>query len=79
MSVEREVVDVALIVLMPGQIAYILHNPDHRRLQLVLNAKTVLRNRRSRIGEIQSGQAAGKERRALPRGPSGCWCVDLTY
>ncbi len=39
---ERHVVEVPLDVLMPGQVAYVLHNHDHRRHKLTLHAKAEL-------------------------------------
>jgi hypothetical protein len=46
---------------MPRQVADVLDNPDHRRLQLMLDAEAELRNGRSLV-VFQVGQAATKER-----------------
>ena len=57
---QRIVVDVAFDVLMPCQIANVLDDPDHRRLQFMLNTEAELRNRGSlvRLWQVLSSRPA---------------------
>ena len=69
----REVVDVALDVLMPCHVADVLNNPDHGRMQFMLHAEAELGNCGRTIGMSQAGYARRENRnRAAACGIRSC-------